>query len=273
MAAGRENIWRIPAYLPYLQPALTPEAVASAERSIGFKIPTEYVNLLAKQNGGYIRYSLSDLPHDSIAGIGPQYPALGTADLGACQEFVSYPLQGLVPFDGDGHWHICLDYRENAVSPSIAYIDVECDRQAKVADSFSEYLGLLRIDVGNDYVLEVAGDIEVLMTHLRSALSVQFDPPDTWAHGYSTLRARAGSTNEPEWIWISPNDAPRGFVRDDDPRYDELKNLLPGNSPRFPEVPVESFLLSATDGIRSKVIEVCSRHAGVRLLRDYLEVQ
>ena len=56
-----EKIWRVPAYLPYLQPALTEEAILAAENSIGFKLPTAYLELLREQNGGYIRYSLPEM--------------------------------------------------------------------------------------------------------------------------------------------------------------------------------------------------------------------
>jgi hypothetical protein len=111
MAATADTIWRVPAYLPYLQPPLTDEAVAAAEKAIGFELPAEYLHLLRKQNGGYIRYSLPENVHNTIAGIGPHFPSLTEFDWDQCQESVSFPLRGLVPFDGDGHWHLCLDYR------------------------------------------------------------------------------------------------------------------------------------------------------------------
>lgn len=56
MGATVDTIWSVPAYLPYLQPPLTDEAVASAEKELGLQLPIEYLNLLRKQNGGYIRY-------------------------------------------------------------------------------------------------------------------------------------------------------------------------------------------------------------------------
>ena len=58
MGATADTIWQVPAYLPYLQPPLTDEAVAAAEKEIGYKLPSEYLNLLRRQNGGYIRVSL-----------------------------------------------------------------------------------------------------------------------------------------------------------------------------------------------------------------------
>ena len=53
--------------------------------------------------------------------------------------------------------------------------------------------------------------------------------------------------------------------------YAELKDLMPGYTARFPELPAGSYILGATDGVRAKVIEACagSRRA-VRPLRDYV---
>jgi hypothetical protein len=272
VGATADTIWRVPAYLPYLQPPLTDKAVAAAEKRIGYKLPTEYLNLLRKQNGGYIRFSLPEMVHDSIAGIGPHFPSLTGFDWDECQEYVSFPLQGLVPFDGDGHWHLCLDYRHNSRTPSITHADVECDRESRIADSFADYLAMLRIDVGDEYVLEGVSDLEKAKADLASSLKTAFDPPDTWAHGYPTHRARLGTKSKPEWIWISPNTVPRGFVRSDDPRYAELKDLMPGYASRFPEVPAGSYLLGATDDVRSKMIDACARsRLFARPLREYVK--
>jgi len=267
-----DTIWRVPAYLPYLQPPLTDGAIASAEKEIGHKLPTEYLNLLEKQNGGYIRFSLPEMVHDSIVGIGPHFPSLTGFDWDDCQEHVSFPLQGLVPFDGDGHWHLCLDYRQNSGAPSVAHADIESNRQFRIAGSFADYLAMLQIDVGDEYVLEAISDIEKVKSDLSAVLAIAFDPPDTWANGYPTYRAHLGTTNNPEWAWISPNTVPRGFVRSDDPRYAELKDLMPGNAERFPELPAGSYILTATDGVRSKVIDACARtQIIVRPLREYVK--
>lgn len=272
MRAIPDTIWQVPAYLPYLQPPLTDEAVAAAEQEIGFALPTEFIDLLRRQNGGYIRFSLPQMVHDKIAGIGPHFPSLTEFDWDECQEYVSFPLRGLVPFDGDGHWHLCLDYRQNPDRPSVTYIDVECDRQSNVAVSFAGYLSLLRIDVGDAFVLESVPDIEKIKSQLSTALAVEFDPPDLWAHGYPTHCAALGTTADPEWLWISPNDVPRGFVRSDDPRFSALKDLLPGTAPQYPELPIDSFIFNVTSGVRTRLFDAlieCRR--AVRPLRDYIK--
>ena len=271
MSATMDTIWQVPAYLPYLQPPLTEAAVDSAEREIGYKLPTEYLNLLKKQNGGYIRYSLPEMVHDSIAGIGPHFPSLTGFDWDECQEYVSFPLKGLIPFDGDGHWHLCLDYRQQIGAPTVTYLDIECDQESPIAASFADYLGKLRIDVGEEYVVEAVSEVENLKSELSAALGITFEPPDTYAHGYPTHRGRLGTGKNPQWVWISPNTTSRGFVRPDDARYAELKDLMPGLASRFPEAPADGYILSATDALRAKVVHACVQTGRViRPLRKYV---
>jgi hypothetical protein len=271
MAATPETIWQVPAYLPYLQPPLTDAAVAAAEAAIGYKLPPDYLNLVRKQNGGYIRYSLQEMVHDTIAGIGPHFPSLTGFDWDECQEYVGFPLEGLVPFDGDGHWHLCLDYRQRKDAPTVTHVDIECDRESPVAGSFADYLAELQIDIGEEYIVEGAVEIERIRSQLSSALGITFEPADSYAHGYPTHRASLGADNSPQWVWISPNTVPRGFVRMDDARYAELKDLMPGLASRFPEVPADGWILSATDAVRARVVRACvESRMVIRPLREYV---
>jgi SMI1 / KNR4 family (SUKH-1) len=269
--ASADTIWKVPAYLPYLQPPLTDEAVEAAEQRIGYKLPSEYLDLLRKQNGGYIRFSLPEMVHESIAGIGRYFPSLTKFDWDECQESVSYPLQGLVPFDGDGHWYLCLDYRNNSRTPSITHAEIEGDEEIVVAGSFADYLAMLELDIGNEYVLEGVSDVEKVIASLASSLKVGFDPPNTLMHGYPTYLVRFQANGIPEWVLVGPNSVPRGFVRPNDPRYAELKDLMPGHARRFPMAPAESYIVSTSDGVRSKVIDACVGYQLiVRPLREYV---
>lgn len=270
-----DNIWAVPAYLPYIHAPLTDEAVRDAEQEIGQVLPDEYLELLRQQNGGYIRFALPELDatHRLIAGIGSGYPSLTDFDLDEHAKYVSFPLQGLVPFDGDGHWFLCLDYRENRAAPPVSFIDVECDRQSIVGASFAEYMSMLRIDledsVGEAFVAEATP--ARLATELGEALGVAFEPPDSWAHGYPVRRARSGTQETPEWIWISPNRVPTRFVREGDPRSEDLKGGMKDESDRFPGLPERASILNVTEGLRNRVIESCGQ-IGVRIspLRDAL---
>ncbi len=146
MSASPQNIWKVPAYLPYIQPDLTEETISETEHKLGVRLPEDFLALLREQNGGYIRYSLDELPHELINGIGPHFPSLTDFDWDVVQEHVSFSLQGLIPFDGDGHWYLCLDYRRNRETPAVSYIDLECNNEYEVANSFADYLKLLEVN-------------------------------------------------------------------------------------------------------------------------------
>ena len=237
MCATADTIWSVPVYLPLLQPQLTAEATASAEEQIGYKLPTEYLDLLKKQNGGFIRYTLPETCHDSIDGIGPHEPSLARPDWDECQEYVSFPLRGLVPFDGDGHWYLCLDYRRDPRHPSVTHADIECDRESRIADSFAGYLAMLQLDIEDEYVLEAVSDLEGLKSDLSATLGVTFDPPDDLGGGCPLHRATSGTRVNQGWLSLSPNTVPRGSSRRITPATPSSRTSCRGrpcNSPRFP---------------------------------------
>lgn len=271
MNASADTIWKVPAYLPFLQPPLTDAAVEAAELKIGHKLPNAYLELLRKQNGGYIRFTLPESVHNSIAGIGPYFPSLTEFDWEGWESAVSFPLQGLVPFDGDGHWYLCFDYRDDPCIPSITHADIEGNEETAVASSFAEYLGLLKLDIEDEYVLEGVSDVDKLIAFLGSSLKVGFDPPNMLMHGYPVYVARSQTGSMPQWVVVSPNSVPRGFVRPNDPRYSELEDLMPGHALRFPEAPADSYIVSTSDGVRSKVINACLKSRVIaRPLREYI---
>ena len=270
VSASPQNIWRVPVYLPYLQPDLTDEAITEAERKLGVRLPEDFLAPLRAQNGGYIRFSLDELPHEQIYGIGPHFPSLTDFDWDDDRDHVGFELQGLIPFDGDGHWHLCLDYRNNRATPAVSYIDIECDNEEEIAPSFADYLQLLNVDVEDrDFVLPAVESVDDLLSALSSEMGVTFEPPDSWAHGYPQHRAR-GLGEDPEWIWISPNLVQRGFVREDDSRYEELRDRLPGEALRYPELPDSSYTLTVTDGLRRQILAACgARSIDIRPLTEY----
>jgi len=155
MGAIADSIWQAPVYLPHLQPPLTPAAVAAVEKQIGFKLPPVYLELLKKQNGGYIRYSLPDVIHHQIFGVGPYFRYLTGFDFEASQGDVNFPLNGLIPFDGDGLWSLCLDYRRNARVPAVTFVEISCAIDERVADCFPEYLAQLQLEVDADFFWRV----------------------------------------------------------------------------------------------------------------------
>jgi SMI1-KNR4 cell-wall len=146
----RATIWQVPAYLPYRQPKLTAEALAMAEKRIGYKLPTAYIDLLQVQNGGYIRFTGLNGLNRVMYGIGPYFPNIEDNDWSPYDGDLTIELEGLAPFDGDGHWHLCLDYRKSKDHPQVTYIDTETDQEESIAASFGEYSTALPGTAAND---------------------------------------------------------------------------------------------------------------------------
>jgi len=253
-----QDIWTTPSYLPYVQPKLTDIILKEAEEQLGYKLPVELIELLKSQNGGYINMSIPGSPHNVISGIGPYFPSLLDFDFEEIEEYVSYSLKGLIPFDGDGHWYLCLDYRENNSSPYVTFIDIECDEQELIAKSFSEYLSKLEMQVDDKYVIEGIDSIETTLSKLSRLLKSSFPTPDYFDHGYPIYRAKLGNDDNPEWIWVSPNIVPNGFVRENDKRYNELKLLVTNKKERYTKLPEHSYIVSFTEGVTKEIFEAFS---------------
>ncbi len=118
--------------------------------------------------------------------------------------------------------------------------------------------------------MEGVSGIHKISAVLSAALRVVFEPPDTYAQGYPIYRAQSGTKKNPEWVWLSPNRVLRGFVRTDDARYNELKDLMPGEASRFPEVPPDACILGPTDAVIARVLDACIRsQMAIRPVREY----
>lgn len=275
----KPQIWDVPAYLPYVQPPLKAALVSEVEQEIGHRLPKEYLDLLKIQNDGYIRLQLPGMVHDVIYGIGPRFPHLTKPDWSEVQEWVEFPLDGLVPFDGDGHWHLCFDYRKKAESPEITYVDVESGSQEPIAESFAAYLEKLELEVDAEtFVVAFDSSIEDLVVRLETILDIKFEAPSSHDYGYQVHRATIGANKTgkrkgyPEWVAVSPNLVPKGFIREDDPDFKTLKDSFPGMANRYPELSAQSCLIDLTEGIASSFTEKI-RKAGLEIqtLKEDLE--
>jgi len=264
-----ESIWQKPIYLPYLQPKLTHETIKSAEHKLRYRLPNELVELLKIQNGGYIRKTLKESLNEQIYGIGPYFPSLTDVDWTEYKDWVSFELEGLIPFDGDGHWYICLDYRNNKSMPEITYIDIECDNQVKIANSFSNYLSQLTLTVDEELVINTNKAIGEIIKKLESILNIKFEEPDNFTHGYDQYKGKL----EDCWIWLSSNIVPNGFVRKDEERYEELVKLSEGKATRFPEISETSLLISFSDeNTKNKVVEkIRNNEMDIRPLKEIIK--
>lgn len=274
------DIWRKPIYLPYLQPELTDEMVSNVEEKLGYKLPAAYIAILKEQNGGYIRYTLPDYDfalHGIICGIGPYYPNIidERAPLKDSDDFVSFETDGLLPFDGDGHWYICMDYRENKTEPAVTYIDLELDIQKKVADNFADYLSQLGYyhyeAYGDDdfgYAIETDLSIQEMTAIVGKALGVEFEPLEDDIE-FATYR----STDGPPFIFFSPNKVRYGKVEPNDERYEELKPLTNGTALSYPQLPESAILFSCYDeSEEQRIIRALSPGFTVKHLREYIPI-
>ncbi len=262
------SIWRVPVYLSYLQPPLTAAAIGDAEARLGVTLPAAYLDLLREQNGGYVRVRLADTVFDEIWGIGPHFPNIldehWWRDDGASSGGAWLPVDPklLVPFAGDGHWHMCLDYRQHGPQgiPGVMHLDLETEQEQPVASSFGAFLQTLTLDI-EPGMLGIVGDepLASIVARLSTALGVAVAIVDAEWSGYPLHRWPLGGGSSPEWAWLSPNRVPRGFARPSEPRYAELVGLLPGTALRYPEFPECALLLTCTDGVNDRVAAACVR--------------
>ena len=240
-----KKIWSKPKYLPYVQTELTDKIIQQTEQFLGYKLPQEYLNILKIQNGGYIAYSLEESPHRQIFGIGSKFPNITNFDIDELQTVVSFNLDGLIPFDGDGYWYLCFDYRNNTQSPCISLIDIECDQEKIIAKDFAEYLALLQSDCNTDTDLIIHSKIslEQLAIKLERLLDIKFEHPDSFAQGYPVYQSRIGNN----WLWLHANQVPIGFIREGETNYEDLKHLMKSYTLKFSELDQYSYILQTLD--------------------------
>ena len=247
-----ETIWARPVYLPYVQSPLTDALVQQAESQFGHSLPQLFLDILRVQNGGPIRFSIPDSVCDHIAGIGPSYPSITDDDLSDHQEYVDYSLDGLVPFDGDGHWYYCLDYRDNSVEPAVSYIDLECNSENRIADSFSDFLQLLELKLENELVLQNVADFDDAQRQLEVIFESKFEH-DISNIGVPNATLKTGKQWD-ECFWISPNKVAYGYSGDDPETFQ-----FQGDALMFPELSPTTVIFEAPveyiDSYRARLVD------------------
>jgi hypothetical protein len=254
-----EHLWKVPVYLPYLQPALTDAALTKAEARLGVKLPRAYVAALRMQNGGYLRlgaHPSGHAPVDTLAGIGPRFPSLLGRSWDEVKEYMAEEgiekparIDDLIPFSGDGHYYYCLDYRKNGRrrEPRVTYIDVECfDVDKVVASDFATFLEQLRPDErAPGWGLVTRDSARKVAALLSKATRFRFEDMGDQDHGYPVFRARL--PGQGNWAWLSPNRVRRGFVRKTEQEYKKLGKLLPELVDRHPEHADCGYFLTCTE--------------------------
>ena len=234
------TIWRRPAYLPYVHLPLTDEDILQAEKHLGCALPTAFLDILRVQNGGPIRFRIPNSIGDLIAGIGPRFPSITDFELTDHQEFVDFSLDGLVPFDGDGHWYRCLDFRNDDKKPGVSYIDVECNCEERTADSFSSFLNLMELDIETELAIKNVANIGDARMQLEALFGSRFEQKvSNLAVPY--LKCQTGKEWD-ECFWITDNKVARGYSGEEpDAFHFEGQALL------FPELSPDAVIFEAPD--------------------------
>lgn len=210
--------WATPACLAEVQPALTAKAVKSAERQLGVRLPALYLALLRQQNGGYLRGSGAG--RCCLNGIGPSFPSitLDRAWWRPAQEndevWIPEGAEHLIPFDGDGHWDVCFDYRESGPEgePSITLVECENESEKGIARSLAAYLDQLDDPLATS--IRLYGEVELgpLVARVAKKLG-QPRPAKSVAFEDGIPQWVIGLPGESEWIAFSPNRVPAGVKR------------------------------------------------------------
>jgi len=136
----------------YNHPALTEEMIEFAEHTLNVKLPAMLIEILKKQNGGYTKgfafpmkqrtsWSANHVLLSGLNGIVTDNDiktSLNILDTDyMTKEWDLPPKQVLL--SGDGHTWITLDYREGD-NPTVRWIDVECNEDIHIADSFDNFI-------------------------------------------------------------------------------------------------------------------------------------
>jgi len=203
--------------------------IIAAEEKLGYKLPSELIELLKLQNGGYLRKGLKNSPNTMILGIGDISPSISN---------YFWDQAGLIPFDGDGHWELCLDYRNDKTNPCISYIS-QMGKDEKIAKSFKDYLSMLELKTYGYHVLESDIIPQLMIPQIEKILNIKFDPLNKWADGIPTQKANFKDAI----ISIKTNMVPTGFIRKNHERYAELRPTIKGYIKLYDELKENTYLI------------------------------
>lgn len=217
-----------------IQSSLTDSLLQWGEKELGVKLPSSYVALLRKRNGGYLRFGgfLVDKPlpkehtHrkmyeiDRIAGLHRKHSDSITYSANLASQEWDVP-DGLCAFDGDGHWWACLDYRKCGVKgePSITHYDTESEIECAIASSFGEFVSGLVF--GEDDYLFALDDPDLDRAELHEVMKAIGCRKQRLSGMSAAERAKISSWDFPKYRWSHGGKDPAYLVveanGDDDP--------------------------------------------------------
>jgi len=227
-------------------PPLTDTVIQQAQSELGYKLPAAYLNILRKQNGGYINYNGFPAPDnhawesvilvDHILGIGAD---VGILDTPMLLEIWQMPAE-LVLFSGDGNYWLAMDYRGclDCAEPAITYFDNQYPNEQGRAEfpltnSFAAFLAGLVLGEP-DYIWGIhAPDIKVreLVQQVNQCCALDIQPQVNPETGEKMLLYfhptwRAAWSGEQARFLLYPNKAYRDSGGAAFPMYPEYNWLL-----------------------------------------------
>ena len=265
------GLWKVPAYEPILQQPLADRDVAAVEAHLGVRLTASYVAALRVQNGGHVRRRFPELVQTRLWGIGPVAPNLGSgAWLEACESaeidgaWLPRTPELLVPFDGDGHWFVCLDYRKVGAraEPSVTLVDLELEQERRLAASFDAFLARCDVDAYQQ-VLGVATELPLAQAaeRLGKALRRPVQDLGTQLQGFQQLQIALRSRGDKAWAFLSANEQPASWWPEDRPRPPGRPRLA-GTALSWPEHPECSLIVVVDRDFGERVGDACARIFG-----------
>lgn len=203
------DLWEYGVPDEYELEEINEENIFKVQKELGFQLPSSYLELLKKKNGGRFRIpfllenifpTYEELPDDEGAlqleyflGLSPNFHEGILKTFAISQEW-ELPAN-LVLFTGDGHWWLALDYRHyQGDNPPIAYLDSEYEMDKQVAKDFSDLLEKLKPDESFDNEYEY---VEPLLTLTEIEKALKKKDIYTFTDGY---RQMAKQGNDINWL-------------------------------------------------------------------------
>lgn len=135
------------------------ETIRVVEEKLQLTLPSDYIHLMKKQNGGYLRkdtFKIKDeeIIVDELLGISAneEEGILMTIEM---REEWGLP-DDIILLSGDGHTWVFLDYRRSLERPSVSYLDLEMEEDYVLATSFTDFINGLDVDESLEDVEEGA---------------------------------------------------------------------------------------------------------------------
>lgn len=249
-----QHFWKKPIYLPAVQADLSDAMVAEFEQKTAYRLPEKLIELLKIQNGGYVERVYFEYYIRQIWGIGKKYACLlHLTDLDPDElPELDFSLDGLIAFDGDGHFYHCLDYRKNPDNPQISFIDIECNDDRVIAENFDDFLADLWVDTENIWVIQSDKSLHEVVEVLSQKLSSSFEQSDEFAYGYDYFSTRY--LNE-HLIFASANQVPYAFAREGERNFEQLKNYVGKTALQYPQLDENTTILTIWDEKTAQLVQ------------------